>query len=722
MNLRLNILLEWTTDQGKPRVDRVIGIASKTSIITIDVSDEKAFPVYCQRDELETAIIAGRARIVQRPEYNIYALPDDQIDPAYLECRDERWKLIGPLIEQQGHLLFNRRDRGRLVAELAKNTGRRKALIYDLLRRFWQRGGTKDALRPAWHLCGQVRDRKDHGKKRGRPSLGGRNVTAEDQKIFTDGVKKLFISDKRRDLRFTWQLILENYYAVGTKTQEDGSTSPLIPPADTIPTFEQFEYYYRKDRDYQKEIVGREGQKEYDQNYRPILGDSTLMAFGPGSVYQVDAAIGDIYLVNYLDRKCLIGRPVNYIVIDVFSRLIAGLAITLEGPSWEGARLALENAFLSKIAFCKQYGINIQDAHWPAVGICEGILGDNGEIRSYNANSLVSLGVRVANAASYRPDWKAIVERRFRTVNDIFIRWLPGAVHQRRRVRGNDYRLDATLDINQFRQMMIECVLFYNNHRRLQKYRKDEYMIPRHIPPVPILLWRYGMERRTGHLREEHSDVILQNLLPSATASIRPEGIYFRGLYYTCDKALREQWCLRIKGRKPIVKDITFDPNLVDSIYLRPKPGKELVRCTLTPADRRFQGRDWYEMQQHFARDRQEAKAAETDSQQAAADFHSRINRIEEAGARGTTEAWGNEKPSKAARLAGIRPNRESLKNHERKQRVGTSQQLPADAAVATVIPMKLPNKPPAPDGYVAPARPYDELREARERATENAE
>jgi len=721
MNLQLNTLIEWDVSDGDPRVDRVLAITSETEVVTIDVECRKAFPIYRKLKDLKMGIIAGRARIVRRLEFSAYCLPDEQIKPAYLEHCDKDWELIAPLVEAQDHLLFNRRDRGRLVAELAKKTGRRKSLFYDLLRRFWQRGATKNALIPAWHLCGQVEEREDHGRKRGRPSLGGRNVTAEDQTKFRDGLKRFFVKDDKPNLRGTWQLIKEEYYAVGTKTLEDGSESPLIAPADTLPTFEQFEYYYRRHRDFKNEIVGREGQIAYEQNHRPTLEGSTQMAFGPGSVYQIDATVGDIYLVNYLDRKRLIGRPVIYIVIDVFSRLIAGIAVTLEGPSWEGARLALENAFLSKVPFCKKYGINILESHWPSVGICEGILGDNGEIRSYNANSLVSLKVRVANAASYRPDWKGIVERRFRTLNDIFIRWSPGAVRKRRHVRGNDYRLEATLDLNQFRQMMIECVLFYNNHRRLQKYKKDQFMIPRNIPPVPIRIWEYGIEHRNGHLREELPEVIRQNLLPSGQASIGPNGLYFQGLYYTCDKALREQWFLRVPKRKSVPKAITYDPNLVNEIYLRPKPGKELITCYLTPADKRFKGRDWYEIAEHFAWERQEKKDAESISQQDTADLHARLNRITETADRETSAAWGDEKPSKASRLSGVRANRKSLRDIERKEQAGTLQEEPADSGAGVPPAANSKREPPVHEDYVPPARPYDELRAARERSRKNA-
>lgn len=717
MNLQLNTLIEWQAEEGDSRIDRVLAIdQASADVVTIDVKDKKAFPVYRKYEELETAIVAGRAQIVLKAEYNAFSLPENEIPTAYSKRRDKAWKLIQPLIKLQSNLLFNRHERGRLIAQLAKKESRRKFLIYQLLRQYWQRGATKNALLPAWHRCGQTKERQEHGVKLGRPSNGGRNVTADDKAIFRNGIKKFVLSGKTGNLRDAWQLIKETYYAVGTKTLEDGTESPLIAPADTLPHFEQFEYFYRKHRNLEKEIAGREGQNEYDRNHRPVLEDTTRMAFGPGSVYQIDATVGDIYLVNYLDRKLLIGRPVIYIVIDVFSRLIVGLAVTLEGPSWEGARLALENAFLNKVALCKQYGINITEADWPVEGKCERLLGDNGEIKGYNANSLVSLGMGVANAAAYRPDWKAIVERSFRTLNDTFIHWSPGAVRPRRDKRGKDYRLEAVLDLNQFRQLMIECVLFHNNARRLKKYRKDEFMIPRNVEPVPIKLWRYGIRHYSG-LRKEDPEAIRLNLLPSETASVTPEGIYFRGLHYTCDKAVREQWFVRLKGKKRIRRAITFEPHLVDEIYLRPKPGKNLETCYLTNADKRFSGRDWYEVQEHFALERQANNESETDQQQAHADFHAKKNHIINTGIELTAEALENDNRSKSARTKGIKANRKALRDHERKERVQPSGKESGSGKPAPVIPIKPLDRPPVSSGYIPPAEPYDELREARERA-----
>lgn len=71
----------------------------------------------------------------------------------------------------------------------------------------------------------------------------------------------------------------------------------------------------------------RMGAKRYDKDMRGLLGTSNAQVIGPGSRYQIDATISDVYLVSRLDPSLIIGRPVVYVVIDVFSRLITGIYI-----------------------------------------------------------------------------------------------------------------------------------------------------------------------------------------------------------------------------------------------------------------------------------------------------------------------------------------------------------------------------------------------------------
>ncbi|HJR08577.1 MAG TPA: hypothetical protein VJ842_15060 [Pyrinomonadaceae bacterium] len=254
----------------------------------------------------------------------------------------------------------------------------------------------------------------------------------------------------------------------------------------------------------------------------------------------------------------------------------------------------------------------------------------------------------------------------------------------------------------------------------MKKYPKDEFMIPKKVEPVPINLWNYGMKHRTGKLRWESPEKIHLNLLPRGKASATPDGLYHKGLYYTCDMAIEDQLFVRRKGRKATGFQIVSEP-LVDRIHLRLDRGRRFVTCELTPKYRRFQGRDWYEMKEYFALERQAEKDAETEVQQSKADFHAKISTIVTEGEKMTKEARRESEPSASALTKGVRNNRKGLKAHERKNGangIGENQLKPRTPAnQAQVIAFK---KTDVPEGYVPPARPFDELREARREAKED--
>src|SRR5918912_69515 len=172
IRFQLNTLIEWYQEGKEPRIERVLWIDPANSLVaTIDIKDEHAWPIFQKYDDLKDALAGKRAGILEKYEpFSFFSLPDDSFEPEYIKRRDEAWQIISQLIEDQQQQLFNRRERGRLVAQLSKKTGRRKATILVWLRHYWQRGCTKNALIPGWCFCGQVKEREDHGKKRGRPT------------------------------------------------------------------------------------------------------------------------------------------------------------------------------------------------------------------------------------------------------------------------------------------------------------------------------------------------------------------------------------------------------------------------------------------------------------------------------------------------------------------------------------------------------------------------
>ena len=151
----------------------------------------------------------------------------------------------------------------------------------------------------------------------------------------------------------------------------DGQSRPVMPPANQLPTYRQFRYWFQKDGDLARSLKAREGNHRFNQSHRGLGGDAASIAFGPGAVYQIDSTKGDVYLVSQFDRSKVIGRATLYLVVDVFSGMIAGFYAGLENPSFLAAALAIENAATDKVGFCADYGIQITAEEWPSQNLPE---------------------------------------------------------------------------------------------------------------------------------------------------------------------------------------------------------------------------------------------------------------------------------------------------------------------------------------------------------------
>jgi hypothetical protein len=600
----------------------------------------------------------------------------------YLKIRDERWDTIKLIVyDAQGNVLldmYSPEKRGMLIKQAIQKTGRSKTYVYDSLRLFWKSGQTKNGLFPHYYRSGaRGKTRRNYAKKRGAPRkrasvVGlsqGVNVSEEIRAKFHRG-HKLFYEikeNKKRPLRHAYNWTLEHIFNQGYKQKENGTLSPILPSDSECPTFRQFKYWVSQDIDPIRSMRTRVGRRHFNLRLREILGDSTSMAFGPGSLVQVDATIGDIYLVHHLNRRRIIGRPVIYVLIDVFSRLIMGIAITLEGPSWLGAALALDNMATDKVALCSTFDFSIAQYQWPSHHLPEAILADGGELKGYNSVNLVdSLNIRTHNAAPFRADWKGIVERNFRRFNEKFIKWTPGAVYTPHERGDSDYRLDACLTMREFTRLMISCVLHHNNEHRMDWYNMDEFMIADNVDPYPIDLWKYGIQNRTGHLRQPHQNILRLNLLPRGEASITPRGLLFEGLQYDNQRFRQEgRYTLARMGNSEKVV-VVYDPRSLKKIYLPYSDGRALEPCYLHENEQAFWECNYYERLDYLEVQEQKAIAAEPRSRQSRADFNAEAERIVAQAKEMTTAAWVGVEQSRRSRLQGIRDNRRDARSLER--------------------------------------------------------
>ncbi|MBV9927744.1 MAG: DDE-type integrase/transposase/recombinase [Acidobacteria bacterium] len=735
MDLYKNMLFEWNGEPGQSRVERLLWFEPDGEMaVTICINDPKARPVQRVRGELETAVVAGEARVLTIDPYApLCQRPEHEIKKAHRRHRDKYWDRIAPLVESGDPRVFTFHARNSPIMARARELGCDKTVLYDHLRRYWQRGQIKNALLPSFDRCGW-RDRSDEARKKEgdeareevklgrRSSLSkvtehptGVNVNEDILSRFRSGIKLFYEKREKRTLRDAYQRTLERFFNVGYSLNDDGALVPVLPPAHELPTYRQFRYWYRKGRDPRRSQIARDGEARFNLSGRAILGDSTQMAFGPGSVYQIDATVADVYLVSSLDRSRIIGRPVVHYVKDLYSRVWAGFSVTLEGPNWTGAMLAVEHAASDKVAFCAEYEITIEEADWPSRHLPESIVADRGELEGYNADHIVNaFNIRVQNTPPYRAEMKGMIEQHVDICNERATHWVPGAV--RRRERGDrDYRLDAALDIHEFRKLMALCALDYNRNHLLNGYRLDKDMIADHVEPTPLNLWNWGVRNRSGHLRKVDPDTLRLNLLPTLDASITARGIRCEGLFYTCERALEEGWFVRARenGAKKI--RVARDPRNLDRVYLRLGGDRRAEVCHLIEADKTFRGCDRYEVEEEFELRKQRAEAARTRKQQSDAEFNARREKLVAEAKAKTAQAGSGE--SDSARVKGIRGNRRAERAAEHE---AAAWKLGGDApgAASRAASKKRAGDTPSnlPAGYVPPPQPTDKLRRLRER------
>ncbi|WP_414587906.1 Mu transposase C-terminal domain-containing protein [Scytonema sp. PCC 10023] len=678
-DLFVNDLIEWIDESGNNLIERVLWIDEGYVIAFIfDINTKTGFPEPKKVSEIIEAISDGRAlKLKSDPWARI--VRDENLSEKEKELRDRAWEIISFIVTQEPSIYY-RDKRGSLVQQVIEkyNVGRSEGKlversVYKYLRRFWQRGKNKNALLPDYANSGGRGKPKASGeKKRGRPrkyahdqEIGnGVNVTEEDKKIFRFAIAKFYNNSKENFLTTAYELMIKQYYAEDYFYDENGVKKSILIPPDKRPTFTQFKYWYQVEHtDIRKTIISRKGSRKYALEHRAITGTSQMETIGPGSRYQIDATIADVYLVSKYNRNWIIGRPVIYVVIDVFSRMITGVYVGLEGPSWAGAMMALANAATDKVQFCREYGIEISEDEWQCKHIPDAILGDRGELAGMKVETLIpNLDVRIENAAPYRADWKGLVERQFRTIHGYVKPFVPGYIDTDFRQRGgHDYRLDGRLNIDEFTKIVIFLILQHNNYDYLSNYARDEMMITDDVNPIPRELWQWGIANRSGRLRTFPEDIVKLNLMPTGKATITAHGIKFKGMYYTCEKAIKEFWfeksrsSLLSKSEKSL--DVSYDMRLPNYIYLRSQDGRDFEKCFLLQSEQRYLDKNLHEIEYLLAYEELQKQKNQNKQLQEKADLIANIESIVSQ-AKEETEEVLDSTISQTKKVAGIRENR----------------------------------------------------------------
>lgn len=587
-----NRVYQYVNSDEEVRI-RIIEIAEPIAYY-VELMGDTMMPKKISLKTLEDEIEAVALLAISDPFLMNYN--DKNLTAKQIEKRDSDWAVIHNTWEEYKWQLLEKKTRDLAFDEIAGKFNLKKLKVKRLYTRFWQRGLNKNALLPDYNNSGgKGKERNLAGaSKVGRPrkyalsdESQGINITDEVKKQFAHVVKKYYRKKEQITLTETYEYLLREFYS--EKYVEDDEVKYKVWAASRIPTYNQFYYWFKKYEDPQLDISMRKSEKEFDLKHRPILNNASLETDGPGTRFQVDATIADIYLVSSFDRSLIIGRPVVYGIIDVYSRLFTGIYVGLEGPSWTGAMMALDNMITDKVSYCAEYGVEIEAVQWPAKHLPEIFIADRGEFEGYSVTSLINnFNIKIENTSAYRGDLKGIIERQFGTINGKIKRKAPGAIQKEFRERGDrDYRLDATLNLKEFTKIVIHLIL-QHNQKIIEKYPLEKAMIEDGVVATPLNLWTWGIANKKGRLQVTNDKNIYRlNVLPRGKARITRAGIKFKGLAYGSEKAIHEQWYVKLRGSSI---EVAYDPRDMDQIYIPSDDGRSFDVCFLLETSKQYKG------------------------------------------------------------------------------------------------------------------------------------
>ena len=253
------------------------------------------------------------------------------------------------------------------------------------------------------------------------------------------------------------------------------------------------------------------GEKSYREAYDLV---HRREAERPNQIWQADHTQLDLWAKRADGQTA---RPWLTVVIDDYSRAIAGFFVSFDSPSAARTALALRQAIWRK-----------SDAHWIVFGIPEIFYTDNGsDFTSIHLEQVAAdIKMRLIFSAPGQPRGRGRIERFFETVNQMFLCTLPGYIGAGA-VRGRPELTVSDLERG-FRDFLREY------HARPHGETKI----------APQVRWQHGsfVPRMAESL--EQLDLLL--LAVAKARKIQADGVRFQGMRYIDPNSRR--LCRRERG------------------------------------------------------------------------------------------------------------------------------------------------------------------------------
>jgi putative transposase len=308
-----------------------------------------------------------------------------------------------------------------------------------------------------------------------RSDIGESRISKE----VKDEIDRLILSNKRSSVTSIHRKICE--YCEKKKIEKPSYTQVYLIAKSISPALKK---------------LAHEGTKEYQNNHDLI---HRREANYPNEIWQADHTPLDIVVLNEKGKP---ERPWLTIILDDYSRAVAGHFLTFQAPSAIHTSLVLHQAIWKK-----------SNRDWPICGIPEKFYTDHGS--DFTSNHLeqvaIDLKINLVFSTVGVPRGRGKIERFFLTVNQLFLQDLPGYL-------GNQTST-SLLTLKELDEKFANFII-YNYHHRVHGTTKKE----------PILKWNNSGFLPNMPESLESLDLLLLNV--AKPRKVHSDGIHFQGLRY----------------------------------------------------------------------------------------------------------------------------------------------------------------------------------------------
>ena len=251
-------------------------------------------------------------------------------------------------------------------------------------------------------------------------------------------------------------------------------------------------------------MLAHEGTKAYADTFEMVHRREVER---PNTIWQADHTLLDILLVREDETAA---KPWLTVIIDDYSRAVAGYFLSFDPPSALQTALALRQAIWRK-----------EDARWQICGIPDVLYTDNGSDFTSRHMEQVAADIKMQLVFSTpgKPRGRGRIERFFLTLSSLFLAGLPGHMVTGNKVTGGGIYGQPTLTLAKLDLLLREFLL----HTYQDREHSETKMTPKER-------WEQGgfLPRMPESL--EQLDLLLLTVI--SARKVHPDGIRFQGLRY----------------------------------------------------------------------------------------------------------------------------------------------------------------------------------------------